>query len=157
MYSHNKTAMWLNAKSPAEKAVLFQTIKKQSRQIKEEFHQRQLEINNIRRAEAIKEMRKAEEQRKKKQKMREELTDTIQSLGFWTSEEEVDASLERMKKVSEKVKALKGQLKYRQEVIRQEAPRELFAYSHHRHIYNWRELAANLKKLITQSEGYSPR
>jgi hypothetical protein len=72
MYSHNKTAKWLNAKSTAEKNALFRTVKKQSHQVKEEFRQRQLEINRIRRTEAIKEMERAEEQRKKKQRVREE-------------------------------------------------------------------------------------
>jgi hypothetical protein len=97
--------------------------------------------------------------KRKKQISREDLTTKIEELGYWNSHKEVDSSLAQMKKVADKVKALKLQLKYRQEIIGQVAPKQLFIFSAnidgHRSILKWPQLADNLKSLISQSEGYS--
>jgi hypothetical protein len=92
--------------------------------------------------------------------MREDLTRHIQELGYWCSSDEVDAALNKIKKAAEKVKALKVQLKYRQLMIEQEAPKELFAFSAavdgRRSVHSWTKLAENLKAIVALGEGYLP-
>jgi hypothetical protein len=159
LYRHNKTAYWLAKKTQCEKDKLFRSAQQMSNKVKQEFLARQKEIDATRRAEAEEAIKKTEEQQKKKQISREDLTTKIEELGYWNSHKEVDSSLAQMKKVADKVKALKLQLKYRQEIIGQVAPKQLFIFSAnidgHRSILKWPQLADNLKSLISQSEGYS--
>jgi hypothetical protein len=153
----NKTSTWLEAKSPQEKAKLFATTRKRSAGIKQEFQARQHQINEARRQAAEKGIQRAAQQRKEKEKMKENLTNQIQELGYWRCLQDVDINLDQMRKAAEKTKALKAQLKYRQLMIGQEASKELYAFSEvvdgRRHIHTWSRLAENLKALIAEAEG----
>jgi hypothetical protein len=160
MYSLNKISSWLDAKTAEEKNDLFKMTKKKTGQVRREFRARQEAINRIRRAEAEEAIAKAAEMQKKKEKIRENLSSEIQEFGFWTDSEDIVKKLDEIPKVADKMKALKSQLKYRQTIIQQEAPKDLFAFSHvvngRRVQLKWKDLAENLMSLIRISEGYPP-
>jgi L,D-peptidoglycan transpeptidase YkuD (ErfK/YbiS/YcfS/YnhG family) len=129
MFSNNKTSSWFAAKSTEEKSALFKMVRQKSKQVREQFKERQQAINDLRRQDAENAIAKAEAARKKKQQTRTLLTSTIQQLGFWQKPDEVDEALAKMKTAKEKEKAIKAQLKYRQDIICQQGSKELFAFS----------------------------
>jgi hypothetical protein len=90
---------------------------------------------------------KAEEAEKKRVKELEDLTDLILYHGLWQSHQEIDRMLLNYSSLAGKKEALKVQLKFRKQVLRQSASLDLFQFSKKNHQYSVSELADNLKVL----------
>lgn len=81
--------------------------------------------------------------------------------GLWQSEQQVDSSLERLEKASEKIKALEAQLTFRQKVLQQKPTdlslKDVYAFTmkspteRRRIALDSNQLADNLNKLIRHS------
>lgn len=82
------------------------------------------------------------------------MTDEIQIWGLWQTEEEVDSGVIRIKKKTEKVKALKSQLRFRKTVLLQKVKDCPKVYQFTKNVngnstaLSVVELSNNLKKLV---------
>ena len=96
-----------------------------------------------------------EELEQKKLKQKEDLTNDIVYFGLWQSENEVDLCLASIPTKTEKEKALKTQLRFREKVLQQKMVKSVFAFScrenDKRIFLSIDELANNVKILVRQA------
>ena len=74
--------------------------------------------------------KKYEELERKKLKQKENMTNEIIYFGLWQSETEVDQKLLLISSKSEKEKALKAQIRFREKVLEQKMDKSLSCFSH---------------------------
>jgi hypothetical protein len=122
MFAFNKTAVWLDEKSPDERNRLLNEVTGTGRRLREKFQERCSEI----RSQRIEKLRSTEEAVARRKlrvaKEKEDLTNKICYWGLWQSPEAVSAQLLNVAKVSEKKDALKTQLQFRKKVLCQKYP-----------------------------------
>ena len=154
MFSHNKTAAWLDAKSPLEKAVIFKQARCSVKHVWKQFKSRQQEIQAARRAAVLRKLSQAEEAHQRQLEKKEKLTLDIMYWGLWQSQDQVDNYLADLDNKTTRVKALKAQLNFRQNVLQQRPANKednLYAFSLKKVQLTAEQLADNLKKLIEES------
>ena len=71
--------------------------------------------------------------------------------GLWQSKSQVTSGLEKIRSVSEKLKALKTQLDFRRKVLEQTGQKEIFCMSKNRRKCSVDEVVGNLATLFTPS------
>ena len=121
LFTTNKTAKWLDSKSVDEKEKLFAMAQKASPQHQRAFRERQKAIQE-QRQEALR-LKQVEMERKQQRALqrKEKCTSELIEYGLWHSIEEVDALLMPMTR-TQRVTALKVQLRFRKSVLQQVHP-----------------------------------
>ena len=153
MYTHNKTGEWLTGKSEKEQEALLITARKQVPKLRQQFKLRQKKLFETRQALIFEKMKKTEESKTRKLRSLENMTNDIVFYGLWQSEEQIDSELATYNSDAQKVKALKAQLKFRQNVLKQDTGnRNVFLFSKDKVSLKWGELAFNLKSLVKHAE-----
>ena len=118
-FAANKTGDWLKAKPAEEHNTLIEASRHQVRIMRQKFRYRQNKIKEKRRQKIEEQRRiKAAADAKKVQKL-QEITNEVLYHGLWQSPQQVDNLLGTIASKSEKVKALKAQLRFGKEVFRQ--------------------------------------
>ncbi len=160
MFSHNKTSEWLETKSPTDKDKLLAAARKSVKSARREFKARQLAIQEARRLAVAEKLQQAEALRLRRLQKREKQTSDIIFWGLWQSEEQVTNSLLTITSIGDKVKALKAQLHFRQNILQQKpsdpALKDVYAMSKvgetgRRISLRYQELAENVCRLIRHS------
>lgn len=118
-FSINKTGKWLK-EQPDDKVVeLVASARKEVSSIRKKFKHRQAIIVE-RRREKLEEARRVKEAHELRKVLRQEnITTEIIYFGLWQSADQVDSALHTIKSKTEKLKALKAQLRFRKEVFKQ--------------------------------------
>ena len=152
MFLHNKTCKWLDDLPEDERDRLLEESRKEGREIREKFKAKMKMIQK-KREEALK---KKEEEIKAKRlrilKQKESLTDSVLYYGLWQSEEGVKQHLLEISKTPEQIKALKAQLNFRKNVLKQIASdKKLFLFSEGGKKKSVEQLTTNLCRLISES------
>ena len=83
MFAHNRTSQWLDAKSSTEKESIFSSARKSVTKVRKAFKVRQLEIREARRVAVAEKLQKAEENRAKQLRKKEQQTSDIIHWGLW--------------------------------------------------------------------------
>ena len=153
LYSHNKSAIWLDQQSCEARKKLFQAARTLAPAIKEKFEARRLQIEARREVALLKKQEELARKLLKKVQDKEKLTKEIEKIGLWMNRFEVEAGLDSMTRKAEKVKALKLQINFRSKVLEQSYPdNSVFKFSSNRKQFSVHQLQQNLLKLLTQSE-----
>ena len=150
LYSHNKTASWLEQQTCEEREKLILAAPSLVPTIRAKFKARRQEIE-ARREEALK---KKQEDIMRKQlrtvQEKEKLTKEIEVVGLWMSRAEVESGLETLSKKIEKMRVLKLQVNFRRKVLGQTHPdKSVFKFSHNRKQHSVDQLKQNLYRLLT--------
>ena len=153
LFSHNKTDEWLNNLPVSERNQLIEDSRKEGRKIRHQFKQRLQQIESER---LIKLRKKEEEIRLKKIKQlqkKQNMTNDIMYFGLWQSHEQVSQHLMEISKNTEKITAVKAQLNFRKNVLKQvPSDKCLFAFSADKKKFTVAQLEANLNTLISESK-----
>ena len=149
MFTNNKTAAWLSAKTSKEREELM----KKARSLSPEFKQ----LYNIRRQKLLEERAKLlrakrlqlERLQAKKVKEKEELVQGILRCGLWQSKQKIEEGLAKLKTKKEKVAALKLQLDFRKKVLEQKhIDKTLFFLTKNKRQLTIVEISENLCQLL---------
>lgn len=152
MFLNNKTVDWLNSRNEKEKHELIKKASKSVKTMRQNYKRRLNEIEEQRRITVAEQIRKKEAARQEKLRQQEEYTKEIINYGLWQSDSEVDNMLLSYKKDSDKIKALKAQLRFRENVLHQiPNDKSKFNFSKKGKDFTVHELTANLKELVTQA------
>ena len=144
LYSHNKTSNWLDQKGSEEKETLFEAAQSLTPVMRKIFKERR-EVIEARSAAAI--QRKEEIQRK--QLRRKILTKEIEKLHLWTCQADITNGLAQLSIKSDKLQALKLQIKFRDKVLNQtHSDKSLFRFSHKGKQQTVNHLTKNLCELF---------
>ena len=157
MFSLNRTSEWLHQLPSNEVEKIISDARKKARIVQKKFQERTAVIV-AQKQEALK-RKEHEKQEKELKKLRdlEKYTCDIHYYGLWQSAREVDETLNSMESVTGKVTALKAQLRFRQQVLRQIHPnQEIYAFSSKGSAHPWQHLAENVKELIQHSFTLQP-
>ena len=129
MFSYNKTGKWLESLNPEEREKVIAEARRETPAFRNQFKERQREIEN-RRKEALEEKKKAiEKKRTKGIKEKENYTNEILYYGLWQNSESVQNRLAELPD-KEKVKALQAQLRFRNKVLNQShEDKKVFTFS----------------------------
>ena len=159
MFSHNNTLEWLQSKTTAERATLISQSRKSVKHTRKAFKTRQLAIQEAKRVAVLEKLRKAEAAQLAKLRKKEQQTTNIIHWGLWQSDQEVNDALRDIDSEKEKVKALKDQLNFRRNVLKQKpldpALKNVYSFSHRvekrRVTLDSDGLAGQVKQLIAHS------
>ena len=111
LYSHNKTAAWLENKTIEEKKRLIHAARTLKSVHRANFHKRREEVE-LKRKELLLE-KERERARRKEIKEKEDLTKNISYVGLWTTRDEVLTGLSKLVTKKGKKDALKLQISFR--------------------------------------------
>eukprot|EP00117_Sycon_ciliatum_P036187 scpid41604/ scgid27282/ len=148
LYSHNKTDSWLQEKSADELEELFQKARQCSPQMYQAFRRRRQSMLEDRRRALKQQEKEVAEKRKKKSLAMETLVEEITKCGLFKSVAEVDEALSKCSSETSRVSALHLQLKFRKNVLCQEAPSSTFAFSKDGKKHSSEQLRENLLSLL---------
>nr|XP_054765133.1 uncharacterized protein LOC129271907 [Lytechinus pictus] len=161
MFALNKTGQWINMKEESDRQRLIKEARKDARKMKKVYQERREAIVQ-KRNDLLKEKLRKEEERKEKQVREKELmTQDIIFYGLWQSRDQVEQSMLSIKSKSERLDALKAQLRFRQHILSQEASPVLYRFSEStaetskRRNLTCEELKENLISLITKASTLS--
>ena len=166
LFSHNATLEWLGAKKAAEKAVINSEARKSVSIVRHNFRLWQTAIQDARRAAVVEKLRKAEELQIKRLRRKEKQTSDIIYWGLWQTDAQVDSALATIPTAGEKIKSLKAQLKFRQNVLNQKPTvpemKGVFSFAKlnaagRRIALKYTQLAVNVKKLIQHAHSINPQ
>ena len=152
LFSNNKTAYWLNSKSQAEVKDLLQKARNVAPEFKQLYEDRRKQMQEERT-----QLLKAKEQalqaaKEKSLRQKEQLTQEVVQCGLWQTHHDIMNGLGKEKSKSAKLKVLKVQLNFRNEVLEQKHPdKEVFAFSRKGKQLSVDELVSNLEKLLSTS------
>ena len=119
---------------------------------RKEFQERHKTILEFRRQETLRKQQKAEQMRQERLRKLQEYTDEITQHGLWQSEEQVKRLLTLYNSKSEKIKALKSQVRFRKFVLQQNPEdKGLFSFSKDKRQLSVEELTANVCRLINDA------
>lgn len=153
LFSHNKTSSWMEQLTCDERKRLLQAARTLAPTIREKFRARRQEIE-ARREEAL--AKKAEtiaRRQLKEVQQKEKLTKGIETLGLWTSRDEIEDGLQAFVKQVKKREALKLQINFRHKVLGQtHTNKDVFKFSHNRKQFSADQLKQNLFLLIGMDE-----
>ena len=156
LFSHNKTASWLDKQSSKNKEELLQVARTLAPTIKKKYVERKKEIEKRCEENLTKRQEEIARLQRKKSLEKEKLTREIKSVGLWTKQSEVNKALECIHTKTAKVKALKLQLNFRQKVLGQtHSDKCLFKFSHNGKQYSVEQLKSNLCKILEDQENHS--
>ena len=149
MFSMNKTSEWLNGKSEQDVEKILSEARREASSTRKEFQERHKNILEFRRQETLRKQEKAEAHRLEKLRKLQEYTDQIVDHGLWQSEEQVQRLLNLYDSKSEKMKALKTQVRFHKFVLQQEPEdKGLLSFSKDKRQLSVEELTDNVCKLI---------
>ena len=151
LFSNNKTAQWLHEKSPQDREAIFKRARKVAPEFKDLYKQRRRQLLEDRSKVLHDKQLALQKLREKKFREKEKLTEEIMTYGLWQSKSQVTSGLEKIRSVSEKLKALKTQLDFRRKVLEQTGPKEIFCMSKNRRKCSVDEVVGNLATLFTPS------
>ena len=152
MFSKNKTSDWLNGKSKQDVEKILSEARKEASATRKEFQERHKTILEFRRQETLRKQQKAEQMRQERLRKLQEYTDEITQHGLWQSEEQVKRLLTLYNSKSEKIKALKSQVRFRKFVLQQNPEdKGLFSFSKDKRQLSVEELTANVCRLINDA------
>ena len=156
LFSHNKTASWLDKQSTKNKEQLFQVARTLAPTIKKKYVERKKEIEKRCEENLTKRQEEIARLQRKKSLEKEKLTQEIKYVGLWTNQSEVDKALESIHTKTTKVKALKLQFNFRQKVLGQtHSDKCLFKFSHNGKQHSVEQLKSNLCKILEDQENHS--
>jgi len=149
-FSVNKTSEWLNEQSDVK--VLIEECRKNVRKEKQMFKERENYIKTKRLENLQNEMEKKKAIEIRRNSRLQKTTKSMSKYGFWQTEEEVNKKLLKMKLPKDRLTALKSQIKFRKDVLKQKSEKNIFAFSKvvnsKRVLLSVEELRNNLIKLI---------
>ena len=158
MFLNNKTLNWLECKTEEEKIQLIKKASRGEAKLKKQYKDRLEEINENRRMALRAKIQKHEALQQQKREKQEQFTKDILSHGLWQSETEIDNMLSSYESNSEKIVAVKAQLKFRKDVLHQKAEeKSTFNMTKaeegkkSRKSLSLQELITNLKILVRQA------
>ena len=106
LFSHNKTASWLDKQSSKNKEELLQVARTLAPTIKKKYVERKKEIEKRCEENLTKRQEEIARLQSKKSLEKEKLTQEIKSVGLWTKQSEVNKALECIRTKTAKVKAI---------------------------------------------------
>jgi len=131
LYSHNKTATWLENKTIEEKKRLLHAARTLTSVHRANFCKRREDIELKRKEILLQKERERARKKEKEIKEKEELTKKISSVGLWSTKDEVLAGLEKIATKTAKKDALKLQINFRKKVLCQTSDDQtVFQFSH---------------------------
>ena len=128
LFSNNKTAAWLATKTEAEVNKILTAARQLVPQHKSKFKQRLASIEQTR---IITQQQKEEQKQRAEVRLllqKERLTSDIIQYGLWQSTDQMDKVLQVIASKTNKVKALKAQLRFRKTVLQQSYPSDKDVY-----------------------------
>lgn len=148
LFANNKTSSWLSQLSPEERKAIFTAASSSSSLHRAMYKKRKAEIVSAR-LKVLKEKEQKKKQREEKEEReRIELATAIAKDGFWTSRSIIEDKLRELPTDGSRVKALKIQIKYRKQILRQQpVDKGLFSFSKAGKVLKWPALAENLGQL----------
>jgi len=150
LYSHNKTATWLESKTIEEKKRLLHAARTLTSVHRANFRKRREEIELKRKEALLQKERERVRKQEKEIKEKEELTKKISFVGLWTTKDEVLAGLDSIMTKKAKKDALKLQISFRKKVLCQTSDDQtIFQFSHNRKVFTDTQLMQNLFKLLS--------
>ena len=151
LYSHNKTSNWLKNKPQSEQNKLIEAARTLTKVHKANFCKRRKEIEALRLKMVQKRQEEITRKSEKELKVKEGLTKKLQKLGgLWTTEEEIEDGLRKMKTTKAKQNALKIQISFRKKVLGQlYSDKVVFQFSHNKQPFSDTRLKQNLLKLLS--------
>ena len=154
LFSHNRTATWLDQRSCDETKTLLQAARTLAPSLRMKFKARRQEIESKRQEDLKKRAEAIARKELKAVKEKEKLTKGIQKTGLWTSRTEVEDGLDEFVKSTKKKEALKLQINFRKKVLGQNHPnKSIFKFSHNRKQYSVQQLTENLLVLVGAASG----
>lgn len=153
LFSYNKTWEWFSKQTEEERSKLLLLARKLAPDIRSKFGLRKKEILD-RKCETL-EAQRLDRQRKEQKRLGKalKLSQQVTGLGLWQSGEDIGEGLRRLPTESEKVEALRAQISFRKEVLRQSAPagdRRVFIFSEKGKKFASEALIKNLTSLIEE-------
>ena len=119
LFCNNKTASWLNDKSPTEHCELLHKARSSSSGLKQQYQVRRKKLIEDR-AKLLQAIQASLLRlREKKVREKENLTKAVMKFGLWQNEQHVVDSLAKLKSKTSKLHALKVQLDFRPKVLEQ--------------------------------------
>lgn len=157
MFCLNQTNQWLNSKTLEEQAKLVTEARKEVADLRKEYKARRAEIEKERWAILQEKRKKAEEQKQKKIKEKEDMASAICYWGLWQSPQQVEDKIKGLTRIKDKTEALKAQLRFRQNLLGQEGPRDVYKFTFidangKRAPVPWQDLMENVKTLVAASQ-----
>ncbi|XP_065933731.1 girdin-like [Magallana gigas] len=153
LFLMNKTSTWIMRNSENTE-VLISEASKSVIDERELFSRRKAEIQRQREERQEEEFQKRAEKRRKKRMQLEKQSDDIVNYGLWKSPRECKLKLKELNRTSDKCNALKAQLRYRKNVLKQtDLDKKLYSFSKigsngKRHPLTHMELMSNLLKVL---------
>lgn len=148
LFSNNRTASWLAAKTAAERDLILSLARKSAVDLRSQYKLRHTAILQYRAAELQKKEEDLRRKRERELQRKEELTADNEKYGLWRTEELVKENLAKLTAVRDKRAALRAQLLFRKFVLKQEGRKELFQLSKDGHLLSIEQLASNLVSLL---------
>lgn len=156
MFTLNRTAEWLDAKSEEEERHILKDSRKMVKDVVRAFKERQLKIRETKAKQLKEKMEKAEAAKKRALDAKIKNANDIIYWGLIQEEDGVTKALEALNN-SDKLQLLKAQIKFRKNVLDQKpSDPKLYSFSTQNHEKKRRqltvdELAQNVKQLIQES------
>ena len=153
MFCMNKTSEWLTEKP--NKAEIISKAITEAPKLQKQYQARRNEIR-VKRVENQKKKREEEAKRQARQMHeREVIFKDILYYGLYQTKRELEDRLAMIKGVGEKADALKAQLRFREQILKQNADAKLFRFSEKvdekRRNLSWSELRDNCTLLIEEA------
>ena len=149
LFSHNRTATWLDQCSCDETEKLLHAARMLAPSLRMKFKARRQEIERKRQEDLQKRAEAIARKELKAIKEKEKLTKGIEKVGLWTSRMEIEDGLDGFVKKTKKLEVLKLQINFRKKVLGQNHPNKtIFNFSHNRKQHSVRQLTENLLILV---------
>lgn len=124
MFANNKTLSWLQEKEQSVQTTLVRQAIKDGAKLREKFKDRVDIIRQNQRKALDDRRRQVEEQQQRRIEKLENFTNQIIFYGLWQSENQVDAALIEIQACTEKKAALKAQMNFRKQVLKQKLDKD---------------------------------
>lgn len=152
MFVFNKTSKWLDSLPQQEKEKLLTESIKEGRSIRAKYKKRLAQIVESRKQKLKEKQIALEKRHQTALKTKTKYTTDIVYYGLWQKTDEVDTTLEEIKGVTEKRKALVSQIRFRQKVLKQVvSDKKIYQISAKGKPHSIEKLKENVVKLITDA------
>ena len=129
MFLMNKTGQWLSQQNQVDIIEMLADARHKVSKERSLFKSRKEEIMQDRRQKQEEEFLKKEKSRQRKMASIEKQSDDIIRYGLWKTKQECRAKLREQTTVKEKTLAVKSQLRYRKNILKQQADKCLFLFT----------------------------
>ena len=148
MFCLNETGKWLQQKDTEERIEKIDNARKAAPKLQELYQERRRDIKN-QRSENLLKKREEEEKRKARQmKEKEMIVNDILYYGLYQNKDQLETGINNIKSKTEKVDALKAQLRFRQQILKQHVDPVYFRFSEKKRQLSLEELKENALHLI---------